>query len=44
MVHPWMTGIVTVSAEHEDMEGMGHDEMGDMEGMEHGDFFMLQVE
>jgi len=29
MVHPWMTGIVTVSAEHE--------EMGDMEGMEHSD-------
>jgi len=37
MVHPWMTGIVTVSAEHEEMEGMGHDEMGDMEGMEHSD-------
>ena len=34
MVHPWMTGIVTVSAEHEEMEEMGHDEMG---GMEHGD-------
>jgi len=32
MVHPWMTGIVTVSAEHEDM-----DEMGGMEGMEHSD-------
>ena len=29
MVHPWMTGIVTVSAEHE--------EMGGMEGMEHSD-------
>jgi len=37
MVHPWMTGIVTVSAEHEEMEEMGHDEMGGMEGMEHGD-------
>jgi len=37
MVHPWMTGIVTVSAEHEEMEEMGHDEMGDMEGMEHSD-------
>jgi len=37
MVHPWMTGIVTVSAEHEEMEGMGHDEMGGMEGMEHSD-------
>jgi len=34
MVHPWMTGIVTVSAEHEEMEGMEHDEMG---GMEHSD-------
>jgi len=34
MVHPWMTGIVTVSAEHEEMEEMGHDEM---EGMEHSD-------
>jgi len=34
MVHPWMTGIVTVSAEHEEMEEMGHDEMG---GMEHSD-------
>ena len=34
MVHPWMTGIVTVSAEHEGMEEMGHDEM---EGMEHSD-------
>jgi len=32
MVHPWMTGIVTVSAEHEEME-----EMGGMEGMEHSD-------
>ena len=32
MVHPWMTGIVTVSAEHEGME-----EMGGMEGMEHSD-------
>jgi predicted secreted protein with PEFG-CTERM motif len=37
MVHPWMTGIVTVSAEHEEMEEMGHDEMGSMEGMEHSD-------
>jgi len=37
MVHPWMTGIVTVSAEHEEMEGMEHDEMGGMEGMEHSD-------
>jgi len=37
MVHPWMTGIVTVSVEHEEMEGMGHDEMGGMEGMEHSD-------
>ena len=37
MVHPWMTGIVTVSAEHEEMEEMGHEEMGDMEGMEHSD-------
>jgi predicted secreted protein with PEFG-CTERM motif len=37
MVHPWMTGIVTVSAEREEMEEMGHEEMGDMEGMEHGD-------
>ena len=37
MVHPWMTGIVTVSAEHEEMEEMGHDEMADMEGMEHSD-------
>ena len=34
MVHPWMTGIVTVGAEHEEMEGMEHDEMG---GMEHSD-------
>jgi len=32
MVHPWMTGFVTVSAEHEEME-----EMGGMEGMEHSD-------
>jgi len=37
MVHPLMTGIVTVSAEHEEMEEMGHDEMGGMEGMEHSD-------
>ena len=37
MVHPWMTGIVTVSAEHDEMEEMGHDEMGGMEGMEHSD-------
>ena len=37
MVHPWMTGIVTVGAEHEEMEEMGHDEMGGMEGMEHSD-------
>jgi len=37
MVHPWMTGIVTVNAEHEEMEGMEHDEMGGMEGMEHSD-------
>jgi len=37
MVHPWMTGIVTVSAEHEEMEEVGHDEMGGMEGMEHSD-------
>ena len=37
MVHPWMTGIVTVSAEREEMEEMGHEEMGDMEGMEHDD-------
>jgi predicted secreted protein with PEFG-CTERM motif len=42
MVHPWMTGIVTVSAEHDEMEEMGHDEMGDMGhdemgGMEHSD-------
>ena len=37
MVHPWMTGIVTVSAEREEMEEMGHDEMGGMEGMEHSD-------
>ena len=37
MVHPWMTGIVTVSAEHEEMEEMGHEEMGDMEGMKHSD-------
>jgi len=34
MVHPWMTGIVTVGAEHEEME---HDEMEGMEGMEHSD-------
>ena len=34
MVHPWMTGIVTVGAEHEEMEEMGHDEM---EEMGHGD-------
>ena len=34
MVHPWMTGIVTVSAEREEMEEMGHEEMG---GMEHSD-------
>lgn len=34
MVHPWMTGIVTVSTEHDEMEEMGHDEM---EGMEHSD-------
>jgi len=37
MVHPWMTGIVTVSAEHEEMEEMGHDEMEEMGGMEHSD-------
>jgi len=37
MVHPWMTGIVTVGAEHEEMEEMGHDEMGGMEGVEHSD-------
>ena len=45
VVHPWMTGIVTVSAEHDEMEEMGHDEMeemghdemGGMEGMEHSD-------
>jgi len=42
MVHPWMTGIVTVSAEHDEMEEMGHDEMegmehDEMEGMEHSD-------
>ena len=37
LVHPWMTGIVTVSAEHDEMEEMGHDEMGGMEGMEHSD-------
>jgi len=37
MVHPWMKGIVTVSADHEEMEEMGHDEMGGMEGMEHSD-------
>jgi len=37
LVHPWMKGIVTVSAEHEEMEEMGHDEMGGMEGMEHSD-------
>jgi len=37
MVHPWMTGIVTVSAEHDEMEEMGHDEMEGMEGMEHSD-------
>ena len=37
MVHPWMTGIVTVSAEREEMEEMGHYEMGGMEGMEHSD-------
>jgi len=37
IVHPWMTGIVTVSAEHEEMEEMGHDEMGGVEGMEHSD-------
>jgi len=37
MVHPWMTGIVTVSAEHDEMEGMEHDEMEGMEGMEHSD-------
>jgi len=42
MVHPWMTGIVTVSAEHDEMEEMSHDEMGDMGhdemgGMEHSD-------
>jgi len=37
MVHPWMTGIVTVGAEHDEMEEMGHDEMGGMEGMEHSD-------
>jgi predicted secreted protein with PEFG-CTERM motif len=34
MVHPWMTGIVTVSAEYEEIK---HDEMGDMKGMEHSD-------
>lgn len=37
MVHPWMTGIVTVSAEHDEMEEMGHDEMEEMGGMEHSD-------
>ena len=34
MVHPWMVGIVTVGAEHEEME---HDEMEGMESMEHSD-------
>ena len=36
LVHPWMTGFVTVSAEHDEMEEMGHDEMGghEMEGEE----------
>jgi len=37
MVHPWMTGIVTVSAEHDEMEEMGHDEMEEKGGMEHSD-------
>jgi predicted secreted protein with PEFG-CTERM motif len=37
MVHPWMTGIVTVSAEHDEMEEMGHDEMEEMGDMEHSD-------
>ena len=40
MVHPWMTGIVTVSAEEmEHSEEMGHEEMGhdEMEEMEHSD-------
>jgi len=37
MVHPWMKGIVTVSAEHDEMEEMGHDEMEGMEDMEHSD-------
>ena len=39
MVHPWMTGIVTVSAEHEETgdDEMGGHEMGGTEGMEHSD-------
>jgi predicted secreted protein with PEFG-CTERM motif len=44
MLHPWMAGIVTVSAEHEETgddemgeHEMGEHEMGGMEGMEHSD-------
>jgi predicted secreted protein with PEFG-CTERM motif len=39
MVHPWMTGIVTVSAEHEETgDGeMGGHEMEGEEGMPHSD-------
>ena len=45
MVHPWMAGMVMVSAEemtHDDMEEMTHGDMeemthGDMEEMTHGD-------
>ena len=37
MVHPWMEGLVTVSAEeeHDKMEGMEHSD--EMEGMKHSD-------
>ena len=34
MVHPWMTGIVTVSAEHEEMEEMGLLPVGTISGLQ----------
>jgi len=39
VLHPWMAGIVTVSAEHEETgdDEMGGHEMGGTEGMEHSD-------
>ena len=46
MLHPWMAGIVTVSAEHEETgdDEMGGHEMEGEEGMPHSDEHTLQVE